>query len=104
MDGHSTSNNKVKIDLLIFRYVGESGVPLVRQMTWNFNKKIVAMDFNPTAQWLIIAAADCTIVLVPIYFLMCRKGQDFEEKTPQSARCVVFCDTYTRIMWIVFFS
>lgn len=77
----------VHADLIIFRYVGESGVPLFRQMAWTLKDKIISMDFNPTAQWLMIVATDCTVVLVPIYFMMCKGNtEDFEEKTPQNNR------------------
>lgn len=82
-------------DTLIFRFVGDSGVPLVRQMPWTFkdqpDKRIINMAFNPTAQWLMILAADATVVLVPIYFLMCKKGMDFEEKAaPLVVKYVIF--------------
>jgi hypothetical protein len=60
---------------LIFRYVDETGVPVVRQMPWPEGemKAIVAMDFNPTAQLLCCVTGDSTLILIPLYFLMRRK-------------------------------
>jgi alpha-tubulin suppressor-like RCC1 family protein len=59
-------------DHFIFRHVGESGVPLVRRLPWLKDpaKKITAMAFNPTAQWLLCVTHDRHIVLIPIYFIM----------------------------------
>lgn len=72
-------------------------MPVVRQMPWTFkdqhDKSIIAMSFNPTAQWLMILAADATVVLIPIYFLMCKKNLgDFEEKAaPIVVKYAFFC-------------
>ncbi|EGG19322.1 regulator of chromosome condensation domain-containing protein [Cavenderia fasciculata] len=72
-------------DYLIFRYVGQSKVPQYKYIQWNRDplKKIVAMSFDPTAQWLLCLSHDTSLVRIPIYFMMCKKINVLEEKTPQ---------------------
>lgn len=64
-------------DFLVFRYVDEGGVPIVRQLLWPEGpmKRVVAMDFNPTAQLLCCVTGDSTVVLIPVYFLMRRRAE-----------------------------
>mgnify|MGYP001098405860 CR=1 FL=1 len=38
-------------------------------------KRVVAMDFNPTAQLLCCVTGDSTVVLIPVYFLMRRRAE-----------------------------
>jgi len=33
-------------------------------------RKVKAMDFNPSSQWLACVTADFSIVLIPVYFLL----------------------------------
>jgi WD40 repeat protein len=70
--GHSFVAMACSNDFLILRYVGESGVPMVRQLPWfkitgNF---IVSMDFSPTADWLLCSSPDGVLFLVPVQNLM----------------------------------
>eukprot|EP01118_Nematostelium_gracile_P007500 TRINITY_DN2449_c0_g1_i3.p1 TRINITY_DN2449_c0_g1~~TRINITY_DN2449_c0_g1_i3.p1 ORF type:complete len:278 (+),score=65.97 TRINITY_DN2449_c0_g1_i3:75-836(+) len=75
-------------DCLIFRYVGESGIPLVHRLKWyrESSKKIVAMDFDPSAQWLLCATSDGSVYLLPIYFLMCRKDLDAKSEPQEKEK------------------
>eukprot|EP01133_Synstelium_polycarpum_P004979 gene4979-5790_t len=72
-------------DYLIFRYVGQSKVPQYKYIPWSkeAGKKIVSMSFDPTAQWLLCLSQDTSIIRIPIYFMMCKKINVLEEKTPQ---------------------
>ena len=68
---------------LIFRYVGENGVPLIKHLPWFLepNKSIVCLAFNPTAQWLLCVTADLSLALLPIYFFMCKFSSAHSQKT-----------------------
>jgi len=74
--GHEFIASYTSTDYLIFRFVGESGVPLVRQMPWfkEPQRKIVAMDFDPSARLLCCITADLSVVIIPIYFIMLRQS------------------------------
>jgi hypothetical protein len=37
--------------------------------------RIMGMAFNHTAQWCMCVTTDVTVILIPIYFLMLRRGQ-----------------------------
>ena len=64
-----------KGDNLLIRYVGESNVPSVQQIPWSkdFGNKIVALSFDPSAQWLLAASADGVLCILPAYFLCNKK-------------------------------
>jgi alpha-tubulin suppressor-like RCC1 family protein len=78
-----TTNN-----YLIFRHVGESGVPLVRMMSWfkDPNLKIVGMAFNHSAQWLVCVTSDMSIFVLSIYFMMVRDNMMQPLKVIQTTR------------------
>jgi hypothetical protein len=55
-------------------------------------KRVVAMDFNPTAQLLCCVTGDSTVVLIPVYFLMRRRAEANpaslqRERESAAARC-----------------
>jgi len=60
------------LDFLLFRYVGESGIPLVKQIPWykESGMKLMWICFNKSGQWCMCVTKDLTIVLIPIYFIM----------------------------------
>lgn len=62
-------------------------------------KRVVAMDFNPTAQLLCCVTGDSTVVLIPVYFLMRRRAEanpaslQKEADKQSAARFVLFPST-----------
>lgn len=78
----------IATDYLIFRHVGESGVPFVRMMAWfkDPNLRIVGMSFNHSAQWLVCVASDMSIFVLSIYFMMVRGSAVQPLKVIQTTR------------------
>jgi hypothetical protein len=75
-------------DNLFFRFVGESGVPVIRQVAW-YNEpsmRIMGMAFDPTAQWCMVVTTDMTIVLIPIYYMMMKKDS---QSNDESVRIII---------------
>ncbi len=44
-------------------------IPIFRSLKWNKKQEIMSMEFDSTGQWLLCAAVDFSIFLVPAYFL-----------------------------------
>ena len=70
--GHAFMAFVLSDDRLLIRYAGDSGFPFVRQVQWfrDPQKRIVALDFNNTAEWLAVVCADQAVMLLPVYALM----------------------------------
>ena len=63
---------------LLLRVVGECHVPVVHHVPWSKaadGDAIVGLAFDPTAQWLLVAAADGTLTLLAVHYLCCSKRQ-----------------------------
>jgi hypothetical protein len=71
-------------DFIILRYVGSSGVPLVKQFEWFKGDKttIIDMSWCPDAHHLLILTADMTLILVPAANLVI--GGKNSQKTSQT--------------------
>jgi len=64
-------------DQLIVRYMGQSGFPLVRAIPWyrDAARRIVALAFNPSAEWLLLVGADGAVYLLPVFALVVQQDQ-----------------------------
>eukprot|EP01132_Coremiostelium_polycephalum_P004737 gene4737-5913_t len=74
-DDHMFTAMYCSNNYLIFRYVGQSKVPLYKYLIWETDpsKKIVSMCFDPTANWLLCLQLDTSCKVIPIYLKMCKK-------------------------------
>jgi len=64
-------------DQLIVRYMGQSGFPLVRAIPWyrDAARRIVALAFNPSAEWLLLVGADGAVYVLPVFALVVQQDQ-----------------------------
>ncbi|KAL6076588.1 negative regulation of SNARE complex assembly, variant 2 [Balamuthia mandrillaris] len=59
----------------------------MRQLAWFKTpmKRIEAMDFSPTGQWLMCITGDSTVFLIPLYFLMHKKMDLHASQEPDAS-------------------
>eukprot|EP01127_Copromyxa_protea_P018804 TRINITY_DN5996_c0_g2_i1.p1 TRINITY_DN5996_c0_g2~~TRINITY_DN5996_c0_g2_i1.p1 ORF type:complete len:1186 (-),score=164.77 TRINITY_DN5996_c0_g2_i1:961-4518(-) len=98
--GHEFVAFYLSNDYFLFRLVGSSGVPVVRQLPWfkEPQRKIVAMDFNPSARWLLCITADLTIVIIPIYFILVNVVVDTKKESREEGKA--FQDANDNVSWM----
>lgn len=65
---------------------------MIRQLPWSKDPamRIMGMAFNHTAQWCMCVTTDVTVILIPIYFLMLRKGQETQSTDSVRVKLEIF--------------
>jgi hypothetical protein len=75
--GHAFLAAATGSDHLVVRYLGDSGFPRVRAIPWFRDpaRRVVALAFSPSAEWLLAVGADGSLHLLPVLALVVQQEQ-----------------------------